>query len=127
MPQQQPDHDEFDTARLSRLAEDLARLADARIEIPRHVDEAVMGEARRVLTAARRTRGKLRRAAAWAAAAASLAIVAWVGWMIVPTSAPLSKMATTVTAVAEDFDGNGSVDILDAFGGNTDPLTERLG
>lgn len=104
---------QFDRRDFERLARDLAELADARIDVPRRVDEAVLEAARRTLSPANRRRFRLRYAVAWTAAAAGLAIVVWLSGVFTPGR--VSQQAESMIAVAGDLDRNGRVDILDAF------------
>lgn len=97
------------------LARDLARLADARIEVPRSVDEAVMRAARTALTRRRRGGHPAFRWAAWTAAAAGLVLVVWVGGILTQGPAALEVASMMAPAVAGDLDHSGRVTILDAF------------
>ena len=80
------------------LADELAALFSGSVPVPAEVDRAVLAMARRRPS---RSRRRLRWAAAVAVAAAVILAV-----LLVPPGAP---------SVREDIDGNGRVDILDAF------------
>jgi hypothetical protein len=97
------------------LVDDLAALYGAPVLGPREVDEAIMSMARQRLARRRRPRLVLRWA--WAGAAAAAAVLLGVWLMRTPerprrASAPRAQVST---GEKEDFDGNGRVDILDAF------------
>lgn len=88
-----------------KLAERLADLDDRRVLVPRHVDEAILNEARRHL------HGRSRRRSRWwigtgsaVAAAVVLSVALW--W---PAD------STPITAQGQDVDGNGTFNILDAM------------
>lgn len=87
------------------LADDLAALFGPPVDVPEHVDEAILAMGRRLARPRPRVRVK-RWAAVAAAAALAIALV------------PVARQALwpePVAAVREDIDRNGRVDILDAF------------
>ncbi len=104
-----------DPDQLPDLARDLARLADARLEVPRSVDDTVLAAARSALSRRRRGGHPALRWATWTAAAAGLALVVWLGGVL--TRTPVSREMASVPAIAVrgDLDRSGRVDILDAF------------
>ncbi len=102
-----------DPDQLPDLARDLARLADARIEVPRSVDDAVMRAARTALT--RRSVHPAFRWAAWTAAAAGIVLAVWVGGNLTQRPAAPEVASMMAPAVAGDVDRSGRVTILDAF------------
>ncbi len=97
------------------LARDLARLADARIEVPRSIDDAVMSAARTVLSRRRRGGHPAFRWAAWTAAAAGLVLVLWVGGILTQGPTAPQRASMMAPAIAGDLDRSGQVTILDAF------------
>ena len=97
------------------LARDLARLADARIEVPRSIDDAVMSAARTALTRRRRGGHPAFRWAAWTAAAAGIGLAVWVGGILTQGPAVSEVASMMAPAVAGDLDRSGRVTILDAF------------
>ncbi len=115
MDQHHNSPDTSDPDQCPDLARDLARLADARIEVPRSIDDAVMSAARTALTRRRRGGHPAFRWAAWTAAAAGLVLVLWVGGILTqgPTAPEVALMMAP--AVAGDLDHSGRVTILDAF------------
>ncbi|MHC4220484.1 MAG: dockerin type I domain-containing protein [Planctomycetota bacterium] len=115
MDQHRNSPDTPDPDQLPDLARDLARLADTRLEVPRSVDDAVIAAARTALTRRRRGGHPAFRLAAWTAAAAGLALVVWVGGVLIPQPASREMASMTAPAVAGDLDRSGRVTILDAF------------
>ena len=115
-----PRETELDPDRHQRLARDLSALTAPPFDIPRRVDEAVLAQARETLAPSRLPRRASRRWLGWAAAAAAIGLVGWVACVLGPRpSAPPGARtgATVARSVATgDLDGNGRVDILDAFG-----------
>ncbi len=105
-----PDPDQFPD-----LARDLAQLADARLEVPRSVDDAVMSAARTALTRRRRGGHPAFRWAAWTAAAAGIVGAVWVGGLLTQGPAAQEMASMMAPAVAGDLDRSGRVTILDAF------------
>ncbi len=103
-----PDPDQFPD-----LARDIARLADARIEVPRSVDDAVMRAARTALT--RRSVHPAFRWAAWTAAAAGIVLAVWVGGILTQGPAAPQMASMMAPAIVGDLDRSGRVTILDAF------------
>ena len=103
-----PDPDQFPD-----LARDLARLADARIEVPRSVDDAVMRAARTALT--RRSGHPAFRWVAWTAAAAGIILAVWVGGILTQGPAAPQMASMMAPAIVGDLDRSGRVTILDAF------------
>ncbi len=105
-----------DPDQLPDLARDLARLADARIEVPRSVDDVVMIAARTALTRRRRGGHPAFRLAAWTAAAAGIVGAIWVGGILTQGPAATPQIASMMApVVAGDLDRSGGVTILDAF------------
>ena len=104
-----------DPDQLPDLARDLARLADARLEVPRSVDDAVMRAARTALTRRRRGGHPAFRWAAWTAAAAGIVGAVWVGGILTQGPAAPEVDSMMAPAVAGDLDRSGRVTILDAF------------
>ena len=95
------------------LAAALDKLSGPRVAVPPAVDLAILAEARSGF--ARRRRFRL--AVAWAGAAAATAAAV----IVLVVNLRLERVATTPVAttghrsVSGDIDGNGRVDILDAF------------
>jgi hypothetical protein len=104
-----------DPDQLPDLARDLASLTDARIEVPRGVDDAVMAAARTALARRRRGGHPAFRWAAWTAAAAALALAVWVGGFLTRTPVSYEMASMRAPAVRGDLDHSGRVTILDAF------------
>lgn len=93
------------------LADDLRDLGAAP-PVPGHVDHTVLDDARRHFDEARqrqRTRFRIQR---FAAAAAGIALFTLVGTLVSRRMA----IKPPPPRIAADFDGNGAVNILDAFG-----------
>ena len=98
---------------LQQLRKDLRSIARGHVEIPPQVDHAVLQKAMKALGRSKRTRPAVGKPLAWIAAAASLALVVWIGALFrSPGSTP---QQTTLAAIPNDLDHNGRVDILDAF------------
>ncbi len=99
---------------LQQLRSDLRSIARGHVDIPPQVDHAVLQKATKALARSKRTRPTVGKPLAWiAAAAASLALVVWIGALLrSPGSTP---QETTLVAIPNDLDHNGRVDILDAF------------
>jgi hypothetical protein len=104
-----------DPDQLADLARDVARLADARIEVPQRVDDAVMAAARTALARRRRGGHPAFRWAAGTAAAAGLALAVWVGAVLIRTPVATEMASMSAPAVPGDLDRSGRVNILDAF------------
>ncbi len=98
----------------AKLAEDLSALYTTRTHVPREVDESVMRMARERLA----RRGERAPAWRWAIAGAA-ACCLLVALLMVHTAGRPALHAARAPATAapsrEDLDGNGRVDILDAF------------
>jgi hypothetical protein len=88
----------------------MAALNKAPVFVPPRVDEAILAHARRHLASRQPERTPRLTWAWWAAAAAAVAFGAWI-------SQPLlsRRSARPPTVVREDINGDGRVDILDAF------------
>jgi len=96
------------------LLDDLSALYDADVPLPPEVDDAVMAMARQRLAPPRRPRLVPRWG--WAAAAAAAAAILLAVWIVGgPERHKKSPPSAAQTIRKEDFDGNGRVDILDAF------------
>jgi hypothetical protein len=93
-----------------RLAAALAALHQERVFIPPQVDEAILPQAREHLGKGARRSARRRVLAPWLAAAASLAIGAWVSQTLL-----LHKPDAPASLAREDINGDGRVDILDAL------------
>lgn len=98
-----------------RLAADLRHLARIETNAPEVFEDELLTLARRRLGRSNRLRIHLRRAAPLAAAA-GLAITAWIGFRTMNNqpSTP-GPMIDPAALIAMDIDGSGRVDILDAF------------
>jgi hypothetical protein len=93
------------------LVRDLRALYGQAAGVPREVDEAILRMARRQLV--RRPRVLVLR---WAAAAAMAACVLLAVLLTVPgRRGPVAAPAERLALAREDLDGDGRVDILDAF------------
>lgn len=97
--------DDFDSPRLAR---DLTGLYRQPVSVPPAVDEAVLAVARRRLAGRRRVMRIVR----WAPLSAAAAIVLAV---LLTRSLFWARPHAQGTTVAEDVNGDGRVDILDAF------------
>jgi len=95
-----------------QLANDLRDLFPRDVTVPADVDRAILANARRRLSRRRRFVVFKHLAAAAAAAAAAVAVVYFLG--LRPQS-PLPQTEPLAASVPADVDGNGRVDILDAF------------
>jgi len=98
-----------------RLRQDLRALFKPPGVVPHQVDKAITEQARRRLTRPRRLIIPLR----WAAATAAAAVIA-ISVILYQGRAPLNHQSSIINyqSAAEgraDIDGNGRVDILDAF------------
>jgi hypothetical protein len=95
----------------ARLVQALKALRAERVFVPPSVDEAILRRARQQLEPAppRIPSPWWRAWVPWVAAAASLCLVVVVGWLAT------SRHPTGVASVPEDVNGDGQVDILDAF------------
>src|SRR5438876_10974916 len=87
----------------------LRAIYEARVEVPAAVDRAILGDAREGFGRRRRFRMMVRWAGAAAAAAAAVVVVA----VNLYRHRPPTNIA--VAPVVGDVDGNGRVDMLDAF------------
>jgi hypothetical protein len=111
-PEHRDEDLEFDTPK--ELLDDLSALCGAGVPVPPEVDEAIMAMARQRL--APRKRPRLMPRWAWAgatAAAAAILLAVWIGGT--PERHRKATTDSAQTIEKEDFDGNGRVDILDAF------------
>ena len=96
------------------LIEDVAALYRADVPVPPEVDEAVVSMARQRFAPRRRPRLVLRWAFAGAAASAAALLLAL--WIVgTPERRSRAPVASAHVSRKEDFDGDGRVDILDAF------------
>ena len=94
-----------------KLAEDLRGLFAREVRVPGEVERAILDSGRRRIGHRRRVVVIKRLAATVAAAAA----VAAVYFLVVRNPEPIWKGEPVVASLAADVDGNGRVDILDAF------------
>ena len=101
---------DFDIARLRR---DLAEIADARIDVPASVDEAILAQAHEQVRPAVHHMPAPRRTLRWAAAAALLGIGIVIAAVLLPGRIATTRVAEGI--MTGDVDGNGRVDVLDAF------------
>lgn len=95
-----------------QLANDLRDLFPRDVTVPADVDHQILANARRRLSRRRRIVVFKHLIAAAAAAAAAIAVVYFLG--LRPPS-PLTQPEPLAASVPADVDGNGRVDILDAF------------
>jgi hypothetical protein len=98
-----------------QFRKDMRALFEPPGEVPQQVDRTIMEQARRRLARPRRLIIPVR----WAAAAAAAAVIV-LGTILYHGSAPLNDQSSiiyhqSVAAGRADIDGNGRVDILDAF------------
>jgi len=96
----------------------LARLYGSRVPVPPEVDEAILAVARLRMARTRRAWVVLRRVGlvgTAAAAAVGLAVLVWKPWhgQMDRVAEPLAARGAPLDP--KDIDGNGRVDILDAF------------
>ena len=97
------------------LRADLSALYGRSVDVPREVDEVVLAAARRRLSPRTRPLFILRWVVPAAAVAALLAVAVFLPWNAQHAPPPAPIEARQAVAAAEDIDGNGRVDILDAF------------
>lgn len=102
--------DQFDNANdlPHGLREDLAGLYRAKVKVPAEVDRAVLSSARARAAGRNRRRLIMR----WAAGAAAVAAMAALVLKYLPMTNPPRQ---PVAQIAEDVNGDGRVDILDAY------------
>lgn len=113
------DFDEFDRSPDSippPLLEDLRILYARQMPVPGHLDERILARARSRLQAGRRSR-QLVRWAPLAGLAAAACLGLWLSGGLWNAGGPASAPALPApqAALREDVDGNGQVNILDAF------------
>ena len=106
------EHDDHVDDIPEKLAGDLRGLFAHDVAVPGDVERAILGSARRSLVGRRRIIAIERLTAGVAAAAAAAAAVYF---LAVRNPEPISKGEPVVASLAADVDGNGRVDILDAF------------
>lgn len=99
--------EELDPQLPPRLVQELKDLH--RLDVPATADASVLLRCRATIAQARRRRRLLH----WAGAAASLAAMIAVAVVVLHDRRP--TRTTPTVALREDLDGNGRVDILDAF------------
>lgn len=113
------DHDpDLDPTLPHRLADDLRRLHSRSAPVPRATDEAILHDARAGVARRRRFRAMLRWSGAGAAAAAAIVVlVTTVRFRNTHSQPPhvASNPAAIHPAPAGDANGDGRVDILDAY------------
>jgi hypothetical protein len=95
-----------------KLAEALEALHKERLFVPPQVDEMILARAQAHLAGVARRRARRRLLVPWMAAAASVAVAAWVSQTLLYRQQP-TPPGSFVTR--EDVNGDGRVDILDAF------------
>jgi len=88
------------------LKQDLARLFHVSVPVPSQVDESIRAAARTHFAAKKRVRSVVRWLSTAAAAAAVLLVIFWAGKLMVYERLQASPL---------DVNGDGRVDILDAF------------
>jgi hypothetical protein len=101
-----------DAAVPPRLAEALAALHKERLFVPPQVDEVILARAQAHLAGIARRRARRRALVPWMAAAASVAAAAWVSQTLLHRQQPTPPGSVVAR---EDVNGDGRVDILDAF------------
>ncbi len=104
-----------DSHELPDLARDLAALGGRNIEVPPHIDDAVMAAARSALSERRRGGIATWHWARWTAAAAGLALVVWFGSVRMRQPVVQTAGSRQLASKPGDLDSSGRVDILDAF------------
>ena len=97
---------------IARLRRDLAEIANARIDVPASVDEAILAQAHEQVHPAVH-HVPARRTLRWAAAAALLGIGIVIAAVLLPGRIATTRVAEGV--MTGDVDGNGRVDVVDAF------------
>ena len=90
---------------LQQLQKDLTSLARGHVRIPSQVDQAVLQRATKALARPRRTLRTVGKPVAWIAAAASVALVVWIGALFRSTT--IVPQQTTVATTPSDLDHNG--------------------
>jgi hypothetical protein len=95
------------------LVEDLRQLAEPVTAVAPERDQQILAAAGQIL--ADQTKSRQRTGRWWPiAAAAAVAAVIGIGLFMPPVSSPIDPISTA-TAARPDLDGNGTIDILDAF------------
>lgn len=94
-----------------RLEEDLRALYGRAVDVPAEIDKRILLMARERISR-RRPRFRVIR---WAGIAAAAAVLLAVVFSLDRQRSPSTLPGATLAAAKEDFDGSGSVDILDAF------------
>jgi len=94
-----------------RLEEDLGRIYGASVTVPEAVDASIRAHGRRHLAARRRSRLVLR----WVAAAAAVLLATAVLADVFHLNRPAPEAKQRPRVLAEDVDGNGRINVLDAF------------
>jgi hypothetical protein len=112
MAMSDPEQNAYDPAdaRYSKLAAGLRDLDREHVFVPPTVDTVVMRQAKEHLNPARRGWPWRFKLAPWLASAACLVAGALLGWLLF-----LEPQGSMKLTKKEDLDGNGQVDILDAF------------
>lgn len=100
-----------------RLAEDVKALLEPQFSVPPEVDRAVLDRAGRHFAGRQsvKTRRRFRRVVPWKVAAAAAVVILAFSLNLTDTPQPDVHYAAVFKSGATDFDGNGRVDILDAF------------
>ncbi len=109
-----PQFDDLDRQISDRLRQDLRGLCEPPGVVPARADKTILDQARRQLAKPRRVIIRLR----WAAGVAAAAAVIALGLVLLNPQSEIRNPQSLRPALADgraDIDGNGRVDILDAF------------
>lgn len=110
-PDEHPEHD-ADAKVPEKFVQALRQADNQRVFVPKHVDDAILGEARKHLRAISKPAHDWRPVAWWGAMAASLALVA--GWWFKGNQTD-QELASADLRHPGDFNGDQQVDVLDAL------------
>lgn len=107
-------------ADLQDLARDLQEVSRPTLKVPDEIDRRILWNARKQAALARKrsvsSRGRRMPAARWAVAAGVvLALGTLSTWQLLQEQAASRRLPATISLAAEDINGDGKVDILDAF------------